>query len=194
MDDAQFEYLTILVSLILGLGVADLLQSAYRLVQMHDHVRFDWVSPVWAVIVFLRTGFFFWDFYAFGHAAVWGSFPAFLYLLTSPILLFLAACNVLPDALPESYDARDRFDLRAYYFDRPRGFFAILTLLSISDLGIALLLGAPLLDVRPILFMAEMPLFAALAWSRNVAFHKTATLTLLVITLFSVFVVQGKLG
>lgn len=163
MDASQFDYLTIFVSLILGLGVADLLQSGYRLVQVHEHVRFDWLSPAWAVVVFLRVTFFFWDFYAFGHHAVWASFPAFLYLLASPVLLFLAACNVLPDALPEAYSGESRLDLRAYYFERPRGFFAILALLSLSDFGIAALLGAPLTDLRPLIFLAEVPLFAALA-------------------------------
>ncbi len=191
MDDAQFEYITIFVSLVLGLGVADLLQSAYRLVQEHRHVRFHWLSPVWAVIVFLRVTFFYWDFYAFGHSTVWASFPSFLFLLTSPVLLFIAACNVLPDALPEG--DQTPLDLRDYFFERPRGFFGVLMLFSVSSFGIAILLGAPLLDVRPVMFLLEVPLFGVLAWSRNPTFHSVAALILLATTIAYVFVVQGAL-
>ena len=114
MNASSFDYLTILISLILGLGIADLLQSAYRLFQGHTHVRFHWLALTWAVVVFLKGTFFYWDFYVLRQNSSWASFPAFLYLLSVPILLFLASRNALPDAVPDTLPRTTRpLDLKA---------------------------------------------------------------------------------
>jgi len=49
----QFEYLTVMVSIVLGIGVSRLIADAARLIQARRHVRFYWVSIVWGVNLFL---------------------------------------------------------------------------------------------------------------------------------------------
>lgn len=199
----RFQYLTILVSLVVGLGVADLLQSAYRLFQGHRRVRFHWLALAWAAVVFLRVAFFYWDFYRLGLDDSWAAFPAFLYLLATPVLLFLASRNALPDALPDTVpgslgSAEDAataktLDLEAYYFDRPRGFFVVLALSALVQFGITFFLGISVLNLRAVVFLAEVAVFAALAWSRSPRLHAALTALVLAETLWFAFVVQPPL-
>ena len=199
----HFQYITILVSLVVGLGIADLLQSAYRLFQGHHRVRFHWLALAWAAVVFLRVTFFYWDFYRLRLDDSWAAFPAFLYLLATPVLLFLASRNALPDALPdtlpgslgsaEGADTAKTLDLEAYYFDRPRGFFVVLALSALSQAGITFFIGISFLNLRALVFMAEVVVFAALAWSRSPRLHAAATVAVLAETVAFVFVVQPPL-
>ena len=199
----RVQYLTILVSLVIGLGVADLLQSAYRLFQGHRRVRFHWLALAWAAIVFLRVAFFYWDFYRVGLAEAWAAFPAFLYLLATPVLLFLASRNALPDTLPdtlpgslgapEAPGTAKTLDLEAYYFERPRGFFVVLALSALSQAGITFFLGIGFLHLRPLVFLTEVAVFAALAWSRDRRLHAALTVAVLAETLWFAFVVQPLL-
>ncbi len=180
----RFEYLTTFVSIILGLGVADLLQSAYHLVQERDHVRFHWLPLAWALIVLLQVTLFFWSFYEFGQHDVWRYFPPFVFLLMGPVLLFLASANALPDSVPKG----EAFDLERFYFDRPRGFFLILAAYMGCVLINSLLVGEAFLAGRQLIILIGALLFLGMAWKREHRYHVVATL--LVSALFAAFVVN----
>ena len=50
---SQIEYLIPLVSIIVGLGLADLIQSFRELVRPNRAVRWHWLPVLWSAIVFL---------------------------------------------------------------------------------------------------------------------------------------------
>jgi hypothetical protein len=111
-----FEHLAVLISIIVGLGIAQVLVSVHRLVQCRDRVRVYWLSLVWAAIIFVGQIEWWWASFAFRQQAVWNFFY-FLFILLSPVSLFVASAFVLPELPTEAH-----VDLREYYF-RTRGWF-----------------------------------------------------------------------
>jgi hypothetical protein len=115
-----------LVSIILGLGVADLLANLHRLVDARKRVHWDPLPLLWAVIVLLWLFNYWWAVATYldgsQNARVVGYF---VLLAIPPIILFLMAASVLPHAMAEG-----RFDMRADWADR-RGVF--LTLFAINQ-------------------------------------------------------------
>jgi hypothetical protein len=181
---SRFEYFTTFVSIIISLGLADLLQSAYRLVQCRDRVRFHWLPVAWGLLVLLLVALYYWRFYEFGQQDVWRNFFVFAFLLTGPVLLFLISANALPDDMPDN----EVLDLERFYFERPRGFFLLLAAFMLQALLRALISGEPFLSGRPLILTAVLALFPLLAWSRNARLHTLVTLACAVLLfIFIVF-------
>ncbi|HXC60755.1 MAG TPA: hypothetical protein VN645_15675 [Steroidobacteraceae bacterium] len=94
------EYWATFVSIILGLGVADLLVNLHRLIHERHRVRWDALPLLWALIALLWLFNYWWavsanldgsrDARVVGHLAL---------LAVGPILLFLTCASVLPRAL-----------------------------------------------------------------------------------------------
>ena len=51
----QFEYITVFVSIILALAVAEVLAGLGRLIRERDHVRVYWVHVAWMLLVVLTV-------------------------------------------------------------------------------------------------------------------------------------------
>lgn len=97
------EHWATLVSIIIGLGIADLLVNFHRLIHARKHVQWDGLPLVWAAIALLWLFNYWW---AVG-AGLDGSRDArvvghYVLLAILPILLFLMSASVLPRAIPES--------------------------------------------------------------------------------------------
>jgi hypothetical protein len=104
------EHWATLVSIIIGLGIADLLVNFHRLIHARKRVEWDALPLVWATIALLWLFNYWW---AVG-AGLDGSRNArvvghYVLLAVLPILLFLLSASVLPRAIPES----GRLDMRA---------------------------------------------------------------------------------
>lgn len=93
------EYLSVLVSIIVGLGLSHLLGSVGKLLSRRRRVRPYMPSVLAAVIVFLAHVQFWWGSFEFGER-IESNFFAFLVFLLTPILLYLIAVLVLPGAGP----------------------------------------------------------------------------------------------
>jgi hypothetical protein len=105
-----FEYLMMFTAVILGLAVCDLAVSIHRLVAAGARVRWDWLAPLAALVVFLKIVSQWWTFFNAGPLAKGLTFEMFLGVLVASVLLFLLAADALPDEAPEG-----RIDLRAHY-------------------------------------------------------------------------------
>src|SRR5665213_1359758 len=91
------EHWATLVSIIIGLGIADLLVNLHRLLHARKRVAWDALPLVWATIAFLWLFNYWW---AVG-AGLDGSQGArvvghYVLLAILPILLFLMSASVLP--------------------------------------------------------------------------------------------------
>lgn len=104
------EYVSVFVSIIIGLAAADLLISFHRLIRVDARVKWYWLVPAIAVYVLLVIVNFWWGTY-WQFAQVRSlSMGEFVPTLLSAITLFLLAAAVLPDEVPE-----DSIDLKAWY-------------------------------------------------------------------------------
>ena len=138
----SFEYLSVLVSIIIGLGISHLLVSTARLIQRRDRLR--WYAPtlIWMALLFLVQVQIWWAAYEDRNDAEWHFF-SFLSFLLIPVCAALLGYLLVPDL-----ERADTADLRAE-FHRNRGwFFGLLTaaasislLRDLFDDGVAALDG-----------------------------------------------------
>src|SRR5262245_65925483 len=95
-----FEYLLILVSIEIGLAVADISTSLHRLLRSRHQVRWHWLPLAAALLVVLVILQFWWAFYRFGQTEVWSRYGAFLLLMLQLVLMFLLASAAVPELVP----------------------------------------------------------------------------------------------
>ncbi|WP_118856871.1 hypothetical protein [Sphingomonas mesophila] len=101
----SFEYITVLVSIVIGLAIADIATSLHRLLRAGRRVRWDWIAPTAAALVLLELFNLWWKWHGFSGDTLGEVMPYFAALL----LLFLAASASLPDEVPA-----DGIDLREF--------------------------------------------------------------------------------
>lgn len=131
---SQFEYLSVLVSIIIGLGLSHLLASAARLIQMRSRVRFHAPTLLWMALLFLLQVQIWWAAFGDRGEEVWNFFD-FLSFLLIPVLAYLLTYLLVPELEGEA-----TADLEASYHRNRGWFFGLLAL------AVAVSLGRDLLD------------------------------------------------
>ncbi len=116
----EFSYLSVLLSIIIGLAVTQILQGFRARMLSHTRVRRYWPVQVWCAILLIVCTQMWWAMFDLRHRADW-NFDDFLVLLGHTILVYLLAGIVLPD-FPEGKEV----DLREHYFTQRRRFFSLL--------------------------------------------------------------------
>lgn len=109
------EYISVFVSIIVGLAVADLLISFHRLLRVDAQVRWYWLVPFLALYLLLVIVNFWWgSFHWLAHVRSL-SMEGFLPVLLAATSLFLLAAAALPDRLPN-----ESLDLKVWYVQNAR--------------------------------------------------------------------------
>ena len=111
-----FDYITVLIAVVVGLAVADQALSLHRLLRDRARVRWDWVSPLAAILILTELFNFWWQWRGFTGSTLGDIAPYFVSL----ILLFLTAAITLPDEVPET-----GIDLGRYFDDNRAYFWAL---------------------------------------------------------------------
>jgi hypothetical protein len=125
-----FSYLSVLISIILGLAVTQVLQGFRGLMLARSRVRAYWPALVWAVLVLVLCVQVWWAMFSLSQrpAARW-TFLDFSLVLLQTVPLYLMAGLVLPDI-----DVERGLDLRVHYYAHHRWFFSLLVLLILVSL------------------------------------------------------------
>ncbi len=126
---SQFEYLSVLISIIVGLALTQLLSGGARLIQLRRRVRPHAATLCWMVLLFLIDTQIWWAAFERRDSTSWNFFSFLLYLLM-PISAFLLSYLVLP----EMGDA-DTVDLPANFEGNRPWFFGLLALLPGASLA-----------------------------------------------------------
>lgn len=165
----QFEYLLLLASVILGLAVSDLAVSLNRLLDAGARIKWDWLSPLAALVAFLEIVTQWWSWFAAAPIAKAITFEMYLGVLVSAVLLFLLAAAALPDAFGEA-----QVDLRAYYARIQRRFWLLFAAHFVAANGVSAWIqvqaeGAKFTQFSPYYLLA--PVVIALAFFRQRWLH-----------------------
>ena len=123
-----FAHLSVLISIVLGLGITHLLTGFARIVQMRGRVKVYWPTIVWGLVLLVIHVQTWWSMFWLRNIETW-TFVAFSLTLMQPILLFFLSALVMPD-----FDHEEALDLRANYFSQVRWFFGIIVALLIVSL------------------------------------------------------------
>lgn len=175
-----FSYLSVLISIILGLAVTQVLQGFRSLMLARSRVRVYWPSMVWAVSLLLIDAQVWWAMYDLSFYRGW-NFLGFAVVLSQTVPLYLLAGLVFPDIGIEG-----KIDLRSHYFENHRWFFVLGILEIVTSLLKNLVLyrhlPAPLDTSYQLLFIATC---AIAAWTRREWIHKlVAVVTALGFTVY----------
>ncbi|HEX2189055.1 MAG TPA: hypothetical protein VHG51_09180 [Longimicrobiaceae bacterium] len=120
---SKFEYLSVLVSIVIGLGISHLLSSAARLIQLRHRARLYLPTFLLMVVLFLANVQIWWVAFERRETGEWNFFLFLLYLLI-PITAVVLSYLVVPDLEGES-----GVDLKASYYENRTWFFLLLALL-----------------------------------------------------------------
>jgi len=180
-----FEHISVLISIILGLGLTQLLTSVHRLVQARGRVRGYWLPLLWVALIFVSQVEWWWASFALRDDTVWNFFY-FLFVLLSPVTLYLAAAFALPE-----FEPGQRYDLREYYFGNRGWFFAFVAAGPALDAIRRAVQAGSLGDFGALSNAISAVLVGSLAFSRNPRYH--AAITLFAGGLFLTFIVSSAL-
>ncbi len=181
-----FEFIMVMLSIIVGLGIAELLTGVAQVLQHRLTVRFYWVHGLLTTIVFLALVQQFWEAWGLRDVPEW-TFVALLQMLGGPICLYLCARLLFPDPVENS-------DLETHYYSAMRPVWVLL--------GIAIILAT---TFRPLAFnqsllaahnLTSFLLLAgmAMAWiSQNRTVHACAVSLAFLLVLGDILVWAGAI-
>jgi hypothetical protein len=165
-----FNYLSVLISIILGLGITQLLSALGRSLEYRDRDRLYWPSLVWFIVLLLAYIQTWWSFFGLKDHASW-DFLQFVFVLLQPIGLYLLSVLTLPS--PGS----DSTNQKMWYFANRRVFFVLLMLFLFFSLMRDLVLSGNLPEINNVIFHLLFFLSALIAvLTINERFHKVLAL------------------
>jgi hypothetical protein len=119
-----FEYITVLISIVLGLGITQIVSGIAEMIHHSSKIKIYWPHLLWIVLVFFLQVQEWWWLYELRNSFSW-RLPVFLYVLLYPIDLFILSRILFP-AFNDG-----PVDLKSFYFENYRKFFFLLALLAL---------------------------------------------------------------
>jgi hypothetical protein len=124
----EFGYLSVIISVILGLSITQLLQGISQVINAGDRVRIYWPSIAWTLLLLLVDVQAWWAMFGYRNRHSW-TFVQFTVVLLEAIMLYLLAALALPSITNEA-----EIDLRSNYFRHAGWFFGSLVVLLLDSL------------------------------------------------------------
>lgn len=146
---SQFEYVMVLLSIVLGLGITHLLVGIgglfYRISGQGAPVRLYWGHLLWVVYVFFYlVGFWWWEF-SWAGTEKWGLL-LYVFLVLYATSLFLLCVMLFPRR------ADDVTDFGSYFLAIRKWFYGILLVVTGIDVAEAFLKGPEYLERLGIIY------------------------------------------
>jgi hypothetical protein len=187
---SQFEYVAVLVSIIVGLALTQILRGVGRMATTKDGPRTYWVHLVWTLYFFLYITFFWW--WEFQLDSLEWNLALYFVVIIYATLLFFATLILQPGNV-------DGFSsYKEYYYSSRRWFFSLTIALLIWDTVDTLTKGTDhIVEMGDVWLFGHIGQAAASAVAivtANETFHKINALVwilLLIVNVTSAFNVIG---
>lgn len=159
-----FEFLMVLVSLIIGLGIAELLVGIAKTIRNRKEIQLYWIHLVFVAVIFLALLQQWWEIWGIRETESW-TFFGLLMMLGGPIGLFLISHLIFPERISKT-------DYRAFYYNelRPVLLIGIMTVIA-SVTFRPVILGEALFALDNLSSFILIAIFSGMAFTRNVQFH-----------------------
>jgi hypothetical protein len=135
-----FSYLSVLLSIILGLAITQILQGFRDLMQARARLRLYWPSLLWAITLLVICVQEWWAMFGWRDYRPW-TFGGFSMMLAQTVATYLAAALVLPDVRGD-----EPIELRAYYYANHRWLFAVIAMMVAVSMAKNVVLAGHLPD------------------------------------------------
>jgi hypothetical protein len=119
----QFDYLSVLVSIIIALGISHLLSSAAGLIHWRHRVKIYYPTLVWMTVLLMNQIQIWWVAFYRRQIMDWTFFGFLLYLMI-PIIISMLGYLIIPETTPEA-------NLEREYYHNRRWFFGLLGLVMV---------------------------------------------------------------
>lgn len=112
---SSFEFVTVLVAVIVGLGLSHLLVGLGRAIHDRKTASIWWVQVLWTVAIFQYLSLFWWNLYYTSSGASWTQ-AEYLFLLSHAALPFFAAVLLYRPGAGPTTDMRTSFEANRQWF------------------------------------------------------------------------------
>ncbi|MGA2018831.1 MAG: hypothetical protein ABSH26_17975 [Opitutaceae bacterium] len=186
----QFEFLSVFVSIIIALGISNILSSAMRLIRRRGRVRMHFPTLVWMAVLFLLQLFIWWLAFQRREWTNWTFFRFLLYLLM-PILVSVPGYLLVPEI---ELELTPEYDLEAEFNHNRRWFFALLAAMgTVSFVESAVSATTWTLSLSSVWPLASVALCIGGFWSRAKWAQLAVAFTFLAVLLGYIGVVFSRL-
>ena len=120
---SPFEYVTVLISIILGMGITQIVTGIADIIHQWNKMKLYWPHVLWMLLVFVMHIHEWWYTYDLKKHESW-YLISFLFLILYPIMLFVLARILFPFGSMET-----ETDFKVFYFENYRKFFLIVMIL-----------------------------------------------------------------
>jgi hypothetical protein len=114
----MFNYVMVLASVIIGLGITHLLQGVAGIVQHPGRDKTYWIHLAWVAATFLRAIFWWWYEFPLSKTAQW-TFSLYFFVMFYAFLIYLWCALLFPRDLA-GYDG-----FKEYFYSRKGWFFGL---------------------------------------------------------------------
>jgi hypothetical protein len=115
---SPFEYVTVLISIILGLGITQIVTGLADIIHQWKQIKLYWPHTFWMLIIFFLHIQEWWNIYDLRLYDVW-RLPTFLFISLYPINLFILSRLLFPIHSHEEVV----LDYKAFFMTNYRKFF-----------------------------------------------------------------------
>ncbi len=180
-----FEFLLVIVSIVLGLGITELLAGLVRI--LRGELVAGKVHGVWMFVIFQLQVQLAWGLWGLRSKVEW-RYPEFLLLLLAPVLLYLSAAVLFPNVgTAESLDS--------HLMRRRRPLFLLLTsYLVVAAMFSWLLFDEDLSLASALIRLTAVVILATLAITDRPRVHLLFALLVLVLQLWFTYVFTFVVG
>lgn len=124
----EFSYLSVLLSVVIGLALTEILQGFRHRIVASARVRSYWPARLWSMTLLLVCAQTWWAMFGMRSRHTW-TFDQFLVLLAQVVVLYLVCGIVFPD-----FGESGEVDLRAHYFAQRKRFFGLMILMLLLSI------------------------------------------------------------
>jgi|GEM_PF-1499272 len=122
-----FDFVAVAISIVLGLGITELLSSGIKVFLHRKEIELDWIPCVWAASIFIAILQYWWVFYQLSTSVQTWTPLHFLSMLLVLTCLYVAAALVIPDTAVENLEGlRVAFESHGKWAVFSLGFYVFL--------------------------------------------------------------------
>lgn len=160
-----FEFLMIMQSIIIGLGISELLTGLAKLFRTYKLKELGVILPALILTLFIALLQIFWETWGLRSEVEW-TFPAMMLMLGGPIILHLIAHIIFPLS-------REKVNITQYYLSKSKLIWSLAIMTTfVSTLFKPLAFAEPLLVVDNLSSLFMLVFCFLLILSKNIWLHR----------------------
>ncbi len=183
-----FNYLSVMVSMVLGLGLTQLFAGVGNMVQIRRRVKPYWLHFVWIWLLAVLHVQMWWSFWTLRAVTEW-TYTSFFFVLLGPGMLVVASHVILPELVDGT------IDVETHYYDTRPVFFGL-----IAGAGTWAMVLEGVMGLRALLVpfhlvqVAGIALMLLCAWSSNRRVHAVSTFVVIAMLVSTTLLTRYRLG